>query len=233
MEYFDVLTPDGGRTGQVKERSAVHRDGDWHGTAHIWLVRKQNGRLQVLLQKRSRKKETFPGCFDTSCAGHLSAGDSFEEGALRELSEELGIRAQASDLFSVGLYSYEVKESFGGTDIIDREIAAVYLYQKPVAEAGGFSGGRCRPLFGGCCRNPFVRRFRRFFGGCRRSSSGRRPGTAPAEGRSGVGLLDGLCGAEGSFRGGGPGLIPRRGTRTSAFLPGRSARWRTASGWRG
>ena len=133
MEYFDVLTPDGGRTGQVKERSAVHRDGDWHGTAHIWLVRRQNGRLQVLLQKRSRKKETFPGCFDTSCAGHLSAGDSFEEGALRELSEELGIRAQASDLFSVGLYSYEVKESFGGTDIIDREIAAVYLYQKPVA----------------------------------------------------------------------------------------------------
>ena len=99
MEYFDVLTPDGGRTGQVKERSAVHRDGDWHGTAHIWLVRRQNGRLQVLLQKRSRKKETFPGCFDTSCAGHLSAGDSFEEGALRELSEELGIRAQASDLF--------------------------------------------------------------------------------------------------------------------------------------
>ena len=87
----------------------------------------------MLLQKRSRNKETFPGCFDTSCAGHLSAGDSFEEGALRELYEELGIRAQASELFYVGLYSYEVKESFGGMDIIDREIAAVYLYQKQVA----------------------------------------------------------------------------------------------------
>ena len=154
MEYFDVLTPDGGRTGQVKERSAVHRDGDWHGTAHIWLVRRQNGRLQVLLQKRSRKKETFPGCFDTSCAGHLSAGDSFEEGALRELAEELGIRAQASDLFSVGLYSYEVKETFGGTDIIDREIAAVYLYQKPVAFPAGaaFSSSAdaaAAPLSGG------------------------------------------------------------------------------------
>ena len=136
MELFDIRTPDGEPTGQVKERSAVHRDGDWHGTAHIWLVRRQNGRLQVLLQKRSRNKETFPGCFDTSCAGHLSAGDSFEEGALRELSEELGIRAQASDLFYVGLYSYEVQENFGGTDIIDREIAAVYLYQKPVALPG-------------------------------------------------------------------------------------------------
>ena len=81
MELFDIRTPDGEPNGQVKERSAVHRDGDWHGTAHIWLVRRQNGRLQVLLQKRSREKETFPGCFDTSCAGHLSAGDSFAEGA--------------------------------------------------------------------------------------------------------------------------------------------------------
>ncbi len=132
MEFFDIRTPNGELTGRVKERSAIHRDGDWHGTAHIWLVRRQNGRLQVLLQKRSRNKETFPGCFDTSCAGHLSAGDSFEEGALRELAEELGIRAQASELFYVGLYSYEVQENFGGTDIIDREIAAVYLYLKPV-----------------------------------------------------------------------------------------------------
>ena len=132
MELFDIRTPDGEPTGQVKERSTVHRDGDWHGTAHIWLVRRQNGRLQVLLQKRSREKETFPGCFDTSCAGHLSAGDSFAEGALRELSEELGIQAEEPDLFYVGLYSYEVNENFGGMDIIDRELAAVYLYQKPV-----------------------------------------------------------------------------------------------------
>lgn len=147
MEFFDIRTPNGGLTGQVKERSAVHRDGDWHGTAHIWLVRRQNGRLQVLLQKRSRNKETFPGCFDTSCAGHLSAGDSFEEGAVRELAEELGIRARASELFFVGLYSYEVQENFGGADIIDREIAAVYLYQGPVALPGDASGTHSEEFF--------------------------------------------------------------------------------------
>lgn len=136
MELFDIRTPQGAPTGEVKERSAVHRDGDWHGTVHIWLVRKREGRLQVLLQKRSRSKETFPGCFDASCAGHLSAGDSFAEGALRELSEELGIKAREEELFYVGLYSYEVKERFGGADIIDREIAAVYLYQEPVEISG-------------------------------------------------------------------------------------------------
>ena len=94
MEMFDIRTPEGVLTGEVKERSAVHRDGDWHGTAHIWLVRQNGGKTEVLLQKRSSRKETFPGCYDVSCAGHLSAGDSFVEGALRELEEELGLEAK-------------------------------------------------------------------------------------------------------------------------------------------
>ena len=90
MEMFDVRTPQGDPTGEVKERSAVHRDGDWHGTAHIWLVRRREGRIELLLQKRSRTKESFPGCYDTSCAGHLSAGDTFLEAALRDTAFSRG-----------------------------------------------------------------------------------------------------------------------------------------------
>ena len=92
MEMFDVRTPQGDPTGEVKERSAVHRDGDWHGTAHIWLVRRREGRIELLLQKRSRTKESFPGCYDTSCAGHLSAGDTFLEAALGSLKRSWGLR---------------------------------------------------------------------------------------------------------------------------------------------
>lgn len=134
MEMFDIRTPEGEPTGEVKERSAVHRDGDWHGTAHIWLVRRKNGKIEVLLQKRSRLKETFPGCYDASCAGHLSAGDSFIQGALRELQEELGLEAKEEDLFLGGIYPCQVDEWFGGIHILDREISAVYLYDKPVKE---------------------------------------------------------------------------------------------------
>lgn len=134
MEMFDVRTPEGEPTGEVKERSAVHRDGDWHGTAHIWLVRRNGGKIEVLLQKRSRQKETFPGCFDASCAGHLSAGDSFIQGALRELQEELGLEAKEEDLYPAGIYPCQVDDWFGGFHILDREISAVYLYEKPVRE---------------------------------------------------------------------------------------------------
>ena len=120
MEMFDVRTPQGDPTGEVKERSAVHRDGDWHGTAHIWLVRRREGRIELLLQKRSRTKESFPGCYDTSCAGHLSAGDTFLEAALRELEEELGIAASGEELYFAGIYPCQVDD---------------YFYEKPVNEA--------------------------------------------------------------------------------------------------
>ena len=57
----------------------------------------------MLLQKRSREKDAFPGCYDISSAGHIPAGDGFVESALRELEEELGIRAEPSELVRIGL----------------------------------------------------------------------------------------------------------------------------------
>ena len=91
MEYFDIRTPDGKVTGKIKERSLVHRDGDLHGTSHIWLVRKNTENAwEVLLQKRSACKDSHPGEYDISSAGHLPAGQDFLESALRELEEELG-----------------------------------------------------------------------------------------------------------------------------------------------
>lgn len=56
-ERFDVLKPDGTHAGYSKARSAVHRDGDWHRSTHIWLV-DTDGR--ILVQKRSELKDTFP-----------------------------------------------------------------------------------------------------------------------------------------------------------------------------
>jgi isopentenyl-diphosphate delta-isomerase len=73
MERIDVLTPDGRPTGVTKGKSEVHRDGDWHRAAHVWIVT-PSGR--ILLQRRSVRKENYPGFWDVSAAGHLSAGES-------------------------------------------------------------------------------------------------------------------------------------------------------------
>ena len=39
MEYLDIRTENGELTGEIKERTQVHTDGDIHGTSHVWLVR--------------------------------------------------------------------------------------------------------------------------------------------------------------------------------------------------
>ncbi len=94
-ELIDVLTPDGFPTWIRKTKSEVHRDGDWHRAAHVWIVT-PDGR--VLLQRRSTRKENYPGQWDVSAAGHLSAGESAVEAAIREPQEEIGLEIRPADL---------------------------------------------------------------------------------------------------------------------------------------
>ena len=99
MELFDVIDEDGNKTGQVKERGVAHRDGTLHSTVHIWIVRpNQESGYDILLQKRSECKDSNPGAYDISSAGHVSAGDELMESALREMKEELGIHARPAGL---------------------------------------------------------------------------------------------------------------------------------------
>ena len=95
IELIDVLTPDGQPTGARKPKDAIHRDGDWHRAAHVWIIA-PDGR--ILLQRRSPRKENNPGLWDVSAAGHLSAGESAAGAAVRETFEELGLTIAPSDL---------------------------------------------------------------------------------------------------------------------------------------
>lgn len=132
-EFFDVRREDGSLTGEVKLRSLVHRDGDWHGTVHMWVVdRTPDGKYRLLIQKRSQDKDNFPGYCDISSAGHLDAGDDYDSAAYRELYEELGIRAEKGDLRFCFFITRSVETEFHGQKVIDRERAAVYLYEKTV-----------------------------------------------------------------------------------------------------
>jgi isopentenyl-diphosphate delta-isomerase len=94
-ELIDVLTRDGRPTGARKAKHEVHRDGDWHRAAHVWIIA-TDGR--VLLQRRSPRKENNPDLWDVSAAGHLSAGESAIEAAIRETREELGLTLMRDEL---------------------------------------------------------------------------------------------------------------------------------------
>ena len=74
-EIFDIIDTQGNPTGETVTREKAHAEGIPHRTAHIWIIREKYGRTEVLLQKRSMNKDSFPGKFDTSSAGHIQAGD--------------------------------------------------------------------------------------------------------------------------------------------------------------
>lgn len=51
-----------------------------------------NSRGELFVQRRTLTKDIFPGYFDPAAGGVVLHGESYLEGALRELEEELGIR---------------------------------------------------------------------------------------------------------------------------------------------
>jgi isopentenyldiphosphate isomerase len=120
-ELLEVFTSSGVPTGAAKSRAAIHLDGDWHLAFHCWVVRR--GGQQVLLQRRSLLKDTFPGCWDAAAAGHWRFGESAVQAA-REIEEELGIEVAFADLEYRGRERSARRMPNG---LIDRELHEVYL----------------------------------------------------------------------------------------------------------
>lgn len=97
-------------------RAEVHAAGLPHRSVHV-AVHDGDGRL--LLQKRSRFKDTSPGKWDISVGGHLDAGETYLEAALRECREEIGIEVREADLEDLGRHWFLENP-------LDRERVATY-----------------------------------------------------------------------------------------------------------
>ena len=74
MELLDIVDEKGNPTGETVPREVAHREGIRHRTAHVWIFRRRGGVVQITLQKRSDNKDSDPGCYDISSAGHIPAG---------------------------------------------------------------------------------------------------------------------------------------------------------------
>jgi isopentenyldiphosphate isomerase len=118
-ELLDVLDERGIPTGERKPRSAVHRDGDWHRTVHVWVVRSD---AHVLVQRRAEGKELEPGRLDVSVGGHRLAGE-LDVDIPREVEEELGLIVTFGALTYLG--TAVTDRAYG--EYVDREFQDVYV----------------------------------------------------------------------------------------------------------
>ncbi|MDQ6809847.1 MAG: 16S rRNA (adenine(1518)-N(6)/adenine(1519)-N(6))-dimethyltransferase RsmA [Verrucomicrobiota bacterium] len=89
-ELFSVVDAEDRVVGS-EARAAVHANNLLHRAVHILVF---NPAGEVFLQKRSPWKDRHPSVWDSSAAGHVDAGEDYDDAAQRELREELGIEAK-------------------------------------------------------------------------------------------------------------------------------------------
>lgn len=69
-------------------RTDMRVQGLCHRAAYVFVF---NSEGKLFVQERSLGKDIFPGMFDPATGGVVADGESYDETAIRELHEELGI----------------------------------------------------------------------------------------------------------------------------------------------
>lgn len=120
-ERFDIYDEDMNPIGTAT-RSETHEKGYWHRSFHCWLIRRDGDRKLVRFQQRKLSKDTNPGSYDITAAGHLSAGETVRD-AVREIEEELGVIARFEELIPLGQKREDASGIVRGKRVIDRELS--------------------------------------------------------------------------------------------------------------
>jgi len=94
QEKLDIVDEDDNVIGQ-DTRENIHQKGLLHREIHVIIY---NDKDEILFQKRSKNKDTYPRLLDISIGGHVDLGENYEDTAIKELKEESGILANKEDL---------------------------------------------------------------------------------------------------------------------------------------
>ena len=100
MEIWDLYDEQGQKTGETWERSRAKEipEGRYHIVCDI-LIRHQDGTF--LLTLRDPNKDVYPGCLEASAGGSALSGETPEQAAKREMSEETGLSAEKLELIGI------------------------------------------------------------------------------------------------------------------------------------
>ncbi len=96
MELWDIYDRNGQLTGKTAVRGGKPMEaGEYHLVVHILAF---NAKGELLIQRRQLYKDGWPGWWDVSAAGSVIKGEDSLAGAIRELSEEVGIHAAKEEM---------------------------------------------------------------------------------------------------------------------------------------
>ena len=132
MEWMDIYDEERQKTGRVMERSDTPAPGDCRTVVHVCVF---NAAGQLLIQRRSAQKFTYPLRWDVSAAGAVDAGETPRQAAARELREELGLNLDLSGVRPVMTVNFP--NGFDDVFAVEREVAPkeLNLQTEEVCEA--------------------------------------------------------------------------------------------------
>ncbi|WP_171005762.1 NUDIX domain-containing protein [Candidatus Rhabdochlamydia sp. T3358] len=103
------------------EKYEAHRNGILHRAFSVFLFRRLNSSLQLLLHQRTQEKYHSGGLWTNTCCSHAKKATPLENQAKNRLKIEMGFSCK---LYHAGLFYY--KENVGN-EMIEHEIDHVFV----------------------------------------------------------------------------------------------------------
>ena len=88
-EFLDIVNEKDEVVGR-DTRENIHRKKEIHREVHVFIVNPST--KEIIVQKRSKTVDYLPGYYDVSVGAHVLSRESYEQSAIRECNEELGIK---------------------------------------------------------------------------------------------------------------------------------------------
>ncbi len=123
-ELIDVLDKDGNKTGQIKTKTEIKKDGDYHRAIAVLIIDDD----KILIQKRSSTKKVYPNLWSLFIKGHVKANETSLMACIREIKEEIGISVNINELD----YLYTIKEEKRNSDYIENIFYDTFILRKNI-----------------------------------------------------------------------------------------------------
>jgi isopentenyldiphosphate isomerase len=120
-EILDIVNLQDEVIGQA-DRQRVHSEGL---TCRLVYVQFYTPDKRLIFQRRSMTKQSSPGKLTTTVSGHVAAGDTYDETAVKESHEESGITL---DVARLRLVHVRHAKNVEGTTYINDAMRAGYTY---------------------------------------------------------------------------------------------------------
>jgi len=101
VEYLDIVDESDKNIGKGTRKN-IHLKNLIHRGIHVFILNKKG---ELLIQRRSLKKDDRPGYYDASIGAQVLSGESYEQAAIREAKEELGLQIKKTELREICYYN--------------------------------------------------------------------------------------------------------------------------------